>query len=103
MWYDIFVKAACVTRRDRAEGELLKTGHAKFSHDKNIERNAEPLRDFVGDRHAASGQAKHDDVVAAGVIDEFLGELSPSFGSIWKSSFHAAFPFLIGSSGCRNL
>ena len=48
------------------------TGHAKFAHDKNIERKTEPLRDLKCNRNASPRQTKNNDVVAFGVTHQFF-------------------------------
>ena len=52
---------------DRAHGEFFVTGQAEFAHDKNIERNTEPLRDLKCDRDTSTRQTENNDVVASGV------------------------------------
>jgi hypothetical protein len=46
------------------------------------------LCNFVGNGHTATGQTEHDHVIASRIFLESLRELSPSFDSVWESSFH---------------
>jgi hypothetical protein len=51
-------------------------GHAQLANEEHVERGVERTGDLERDRHAATRQAEHDHVVAAGVLAEPLGELA---------------------------
>jgi hypothetical protein len=40
--------------------------------------------------HAAPRQTEHDDVISVRILFELFREQPPSFGSVYKGSFHAA-------------
>src|SRR4029453_935707 len=88
--HDIFIQNTHSTRSDGAGSKFLETRDTELAHDKNVERCTKALCNFVGNRHAAAGQAEHDYVVAICIFPELLREQPPRFNSVWKSSFHAA-------------
>src|SRR5262249_44409502 len=49
-------------------------GHTQLPYDQYIQRCAERVGDLCRDRHTAADQPEHDDVVAAGVSPQVLGE-----------------------------
>src|SRR5204863_9201769 len=78
----IFVQDTNAAGRNRADGELFKAGDAELADDENIERDAQPSRDFKRDRHTTARQSKHDDVVSIRISQELLREKLPGFRSI---------------------
>ena len=67
-------------------------GHAEFAHNKNIERNTEPLRYFKCDRHTSTRQSENNDVVASGVTQQLFRKLPARVGSDPEKSGIAARP-----------
>jgi hypothetical protein len=80
----VFVKNADATGCDCAHGEFFVPGHAELAHNENIERNAEPLRDFERNRHAAAWKSENNDVIASSVARQFFRQLPTSVGSVPK-------------------
>jgi hypothetical protein len=86
--HDILVQNAHTAGSYRAGSQFFKAGNAQFAHDKNIERRAEPLRDFERHRHTAPWQPKHNYVIATRILDEFVRKQPAGFGSVGKSVLH---------------
>ena len=70
----VVVEDAHAAGGDRAHGQLLVAGHAELAHEEHVERRVQRPGDLVADRHAAARQPEHDDVVAAGVVAQPLGQ-----------------------------
>jgi len=68
------VQNAHTAGSDRARGQLFKTRHTQFTHNENIERHAQAFGHFVGNRHAAAGQAENNYIIPTGVFLELLGK-----------------------------
>ena len=56
--------------------------HAELADDEHIEGNAERGCNFVGDRHAATGQTEHDETSTAGERGKAPRELLSGFAAI---------------------
>jgi hypothetical protein len=72
---NVFVQNTDPARGNRAHSEFFVAGHAEFPHNKNVERNAEPLGHFKRHRHATTRKAENDDVVASGVTQQLFRQL----------------------------
>ena len=59
--------------------------NAKFSDQKDVEGNAKPLRDFVGNRYAAAGKGENGDVGTTCVFLQALGEQPPCIKTICET------------------
>src|SRR5439155_26616113 len=79
---DVLVENEDTATRDRSHCELLVSWNAQFPDEEDIERRAELLRHFVGDRHTAARQREHDDAIAAGVVGEGACQDPPRLGAI---------------------
>jgi len=84
----VFVQDADTSRSDGAHRELPVSWHPEFSNNKNIERQAQANRDFVGNRNTAARQRQHDGVRMPLVGAEFIGQQPARFRSITKRSSH---------------
>jgi len=60
------------------------TRYTQLSHNKNIQRNSDAARDLKRYRHTTAWKSEDDDIIAAGVMRQFLGELPTSIRTIQK-------------------
>jgi lipooligosaccharide transport system ATP-binding protein len=74
--------------RDRSEGELLLSRCGELAHDEHVERCTETLRELERHRHTAARQTEHDEVVAATIVAQPLGERAAGLGSVTEAHAH---------------
>ena len=86
--YDLWIEHAYPARGDRAHGELLLPGHAELAHQEHLQRDAERPRYLVGHRHAPAGQAEHDDIGAARILDQAFGQPPAGVGPVCEALIH---------------
>jgi hypothetical protein len=81
----VFVQHAHAAGGDCAHRELFMPGHSQFADDKNIEWNFKPMRHFKSDRHSATRERQHNDVVPPAMFQQLFCELPTSVGTVLKS------------------
>ena len=59
---DVALEDNDTTAGDRAHGQFLLAWNAEFSHDKNIEEQAQLTSDFESNGNSAARQSQHDGV-----------------------------------------
>ena len=81
----VFVQNTDAAGSDRAHSEFLVAGHAEFAHNKNVERNTEPLRDFEGDRYTTTRKTENNYIVASGVAQQLFRKLPSRIGPVLEN------------------
>ncbi|MDW9227144.1 hypothetical protein C7S15_1711 [Burkholderia cepacia] len=79
-------------RRDRAHRELGIGRHAELAYDQHVERRVQRAGDRIRDGHAAARQREHDDIAAARIIAQRVGQPAAGIGAIGKTLEHVRLP-----------
>ena len=58
------------------------TGYTQFSDNKNIQWNSDAAGNLKPHRYPTAWESEHNDIVATGIMRQFLGELPTSIGTI---------------------
>jgi hypothetical protein len=85
---DLFGEHAYTAARDGAEGEFAVAGDAELAHDEDIERSAERLGDFVGDRDPSARKTEHEDIVPTGEVAQRTGNATACLSPVPECSRH---------------
>ena len=82
------------TGGDGAHRELGMTRHTEFADEEHVKRRLQSGRDLVRHRNTSSWKAQHEDVRAAGVLRQLVGQLSSGIGAVTEA--HRRSPFTRG-------
>src|SRR5262249_22648123 len=68
-----------------AHRQLFVLGNAQLAHDEHLERDAQRLRDFKGDRDTAARQGEYDDFGATLIGPQELRDSPAGRAAIWET------------------